>query len=208
VAQIVAVVMFNKVHRFTVVVPIPNSIPPDAVVKTLHAHSPLLAIQPLMHSWYQIPYDTLPEKVRDDSEHFATRIRNADVVAYEIVETIALIPGVGSWATKDIKFPGRFQNLPNGVKTSANAPGGVVVKGQYRVEFRDGSEDDDIPYESGESGWYLVEDTSVECSALMMPLVAWNLDSSHKGMLEKLLESIHEKQGTLPNRPPTPPPKD
>jgi len=159
-----------------------------------------------MHSWYQIPYDSLPEKVREDSEHFATRLSNANVVAYEIVETIALIPGVGSWATMDIKFPGRFQNLPNGVKTSANAPGGVVVKGQYKVEFRDGLEVDEITQTA--SGWYLVEDTTVECWALMMPLVAWNLDSSHRGMLEKLLEQMQEQQGSLPNRPPTPPPKD
>jgi hypothetical protein len=106
--------MFNKVHKLTVAVPIPNSIPPDAVVKKLQEHTSLLDLQPLVHSYNQIPHESLAEKVKNDIEHFSGHLSRAKIIAYDVVERIHIVPGVGQWATKDVRFPGRFQNLPNG----------------------------------------------------------------------------------------------
>lgn len=162
-----------------------------------------------MYDYGQVPHESLPEKVKNDIEHFSTHLSRSEIIAYDVVEKIHLIPGLGQWASKDVRFHVRFQNLPNGVKACASAPAGVTVYGEYRVEFRDVSEvqDTDRP---AESGWWLVEDTTVECLALMMPLVAWNLDSAHRGMLEQLLGHLQKEQGpgSWEDRPPAPPPKD
>lgn len=205
--------MFNKTHRCTVAVHIPNSIPPDAVVQALHKHTPLLDLLPIVDSYTEIPIASLPERVQNDVEHFAQHLSRSEIVAYDIIDKIHLVPGVTStWATKVVRYSGRFQDLPNGVKTTANAPAGVVTRGEYRVEFRDSLDQSGEGEHDrrNESGWWLVEETSVECSALMMPLVAWNLDSSHREMLERLLEHLQKEHGdgNWEDKPPAPPPKD
>jgi hypothetical protein len=201
--------MFTKTHRLLVGVPIPPSLPPDAVVQALHQPKNLLELQPMMDSYNPIPTESLPEKIRNDTDHFAQHLSRSPITAFDIAEKIQMIPGVNSaWAIKIVRFPGRFQNLPNGVRVSASAPAGVTTRGEYRVEFRDGSEVQHGDKEA-ESGWWLVEETSVECSAFLMPLVGWNLDTSHKGMLEQLLDKIQREQGGGNwDKPPAPPPKD
>jgi len=202
--------MFNKVYSFRASVPIPNSIPPDIVVRALQKPENLLDLGSLLYTYNQIPTESLPEKVRNDTAHFSRFASTSPVIAYEVTDTIQMIPGAGPWATKFIKFFARFQNMPNGIRAYVNASAGVNVRSEYRVDFKEGSvakANNGQQEQPIESGWYLVEKSAVECFALMMPLVAWNLEASHKGLLEELLAKVEEEQGQSKGSGDTPPQK-
>jgi len=192
--------MFSKVYKLRTSVPIPLSIPPETVVQALQQPENLLDLGSLLHTYKQIPTDLLPEKIHNDSTYFSTFDIETPITAYEVTDTIPLLPGAGSWAAKHIKFFVRFQNLPDGVRAYVNASAGVTVKSVYRVIFNEstatvnvdnGSDEE----QSIENGWRLVEFSSVECFALMMPFVSSNLDISHKDMLQQLLTKIEAAQG-------------
>lgn len=206
--------MFNKVYKLTASVPIPHSIPPENVVQALQQPENLLDLGSLLHTYKKIPTDSLPEKIYNDTEYFSTFDTETPIVAYEVTDIIPMLPGAGSWATKDIKFFARFQNTPDGTRAYVNASAGVTVKSWYRVEFREpraAQTDNGEQQEPVKSGWRLVEISFVECFALMMPFVAWNLDVSHKDMLQQLLDKIETEQGQsngTGDTPPQVPPKN
>jgi len=201
--------MFSKVYKLTTSVPIPISIPPENVVQALQQPENLIELGSLLHTYKQIPTESLPEKVHNDTEYFYAFDSSTPITAYEITELIPIIPGAGSWATKYIKFFARFQNLPDGVKAYVNASAGVTVKSVYRVIFKERSaanaDNGNDEEQSIQNGWRLVEISSVECFALMMPFVASNLDVSHKDMLQQLLTKIESAQGQPNGSGDTPP---
>ncbi len=189
--------MFSKVYRITASVRIPSSIPPESVVQALQQPENLLDLGSLLHTYKQIPTDSLPEKIHNDSAFFSALDNPAPIVAYEITDMIPIIPGAGSWGTKHIKFFARFQNTHDGVRGYVNASAGVTVKSVYGVVFKERRAEHTDNGEQQESigEWRLVEISSVECFALMMPFVASNLDVSHKELLQKLLVKIAAEQG-------------
>jgi hypothetical protein len=192
--------MFSKVYKLRASVPIPISIPPETVVQALQKPENLLDLGSLLHTYEQIPTDWLPERIHNDNTYFSAFDDGPPITAYEVTDIIPIIPGAGSWATKHIKFFARFQNLPDGVRSYVNASAGVTVKSEYRVIFKErrataNADNDNGEEESIENGWRLVEFSSVECFALMMPFVASNLDVSHKDMLQQLLTKIEAAQG-------------
>ena len=191
--------MFSKVYKITASVPIPISIPPENVVHALQQPENLLDLGSLLHTYKKIPTDSLPEKIHNDSAYFSALDNPSPIVAYEVTDIIPIIPGAGSWGTKYIKFFARFQNTNDGVRAYVNASAGVTVKSMYGVVFKERraehADNGEQEEESTESGWRLVEISSVECFALMMPFVAWNLDVSHKDMLHQLLAKIEAEQG-------------
>src|SRR5579871_5280978 len=129
--------MFSKVYKLTASVPIPPSIPPEIVVQALQKPENLLNLGSLLHTYKKIPTNCLPEKIYNDMEYFDTFDTTTPITAYEVTDMIPMIPGAGSWATKDIKFFARFQNTPDGIRAYVNASAGVTVKSWYRVEFRE-----------------------------------------------------------------------
>lgn len=191
-------VMLSKIYKITASVPIPPSIPPENVVQALHQPENLLDLGSLIHTYKKIPTESLPEKIYNDTAYFSEFDDATPAVAYEVTDNIPMIPGAGSWATKHIRFFARFQNTYDGIRGYVNASAGVTVKSVYRVEFRerratntDNGEQQEV---SKETGWRLVEISSVECFALMMPFVSWNLEASHKDMLHQLLAKIEAEQ--------------
>jgi hypothetical protein len=190
--------MFSKVYKLTTSVPIPTSIPPENVVQALQKPENLLDLGSLLNSYKKIPTDSLPEKIYNDTEYFSTFDTTTPITAYEVSELIPMLPGAGSWATKNIKFFARFQHTPDGIRAYVNASAGVTVKSWYRVEFRElraaHTDNGTQQEETRETGWRLAEVSFVECFALMMPFVARNLEISHKDMLNQLLGKIETQQ--------------
>ncbi|OCL13871.1 hypothetical protein AOQ84DRAFT_282232, partial [Glonium stellatum] len=107
------------------------------------------------------------------------------VKAYEVTESVQVIPGIGSWGKKIITFPAIYQDTPDGVKIQAEAAGGVIIKAQWHVQQNGGATENK---DGAEAGWELAEDVTFECPTLLMPFVKRSAEDSHKKICQSLIE--------------------
>ncbi|KAK5652068.1 hypothetical protein OQA88_10844 [Cercophora sp. LCS_1] len=179
---------------FTVVTkaPIPATLPPQAVISALHAYRPLIESNP-----HLVSYERRSVGVEEVVQDPFFREDGAHLQAFTCYQRITIIPGVGSWATKDVSVPCVFQSLPQGVRCRADAGSGVMVWSAYEVRPRgevNGS-DHDPPPAPGDGDFELVEIAIVECSAFVRPFVRRSLSTSHQEILEVLVQRVAKGYG-------------
>jgi len=111
--------------------------------------------------------------------------------SYEVTEVVTIIPGIGDYGKKTIKFFSHFQDTATGVRTRADASMGIVLHAEYRVQ--PGGADGEVDGEGegiGYADWVLAEEVTVECSWWLMPLVKGNVYKAHRDMVRKLVEQV------------------
>jgi hypothetical protein len=201
--------MHRKTHALKVSVPIPPHITPDEVISLLHTHAPILKQQAFVTSWQEISHVDLDQAIRNDLDFFKAARHDAvpapgepEVKIYSVTEAVPLIPHVGKWAEKAITFPSRMQNVRNGVRAQANAPGGIIVKSDFRVEKADINSiiDGRIKSESdgegeGSSLWQLTEESEIEANSLLLPLVAGDMEKAHLDLCKKVIQMLVDAEG-------------
>jgi hypothetical protein len=178
---------------FTVItrVPIPASVNPAAVLAALQTYEALIAPNPYMDRYERRPVDA--EEVANDP---LFRNDGYNLQAFVVYDRVPIIPGVGSWATKEVAIPCVFQSFGHGVRCCARAQGGVTVRSSYEVrrrgEVTDGPElaagPDDGDYE-------LLDISSIECSALMKPFVKMRFSSAHLALLQRVIDNLVQPGG-------------
>ena len=197
--------MGRKIHKLTVSVPIPSHISPTEVISFLHTHTPILKLQAFVQSWHETSHTDLDAAVKSDLAFFKEARHDAvpapgepEVKIYTVIEAVPLIPHVGSWAEMPVKFPSRMQNVRCGVRAQANAPGGIIVKSDFRVEKADvnsvidGWDRSESDCEDA-SVWQLTEDCTLEANTLLMPLVVGDMEKAHRDLCQKVVQMLVEK---------------
>ena len=170
-----------KSHTFRITLPLPPSVSADTAVGALHLHSNTLTLHPLVVSFKEIPTDA----IAGASDAFFSTEESKPIKAYEVTESVQVVPGIGSWGKKRVTFPAIYQDTTDGVKTRADATGGVIVKAQWHVQQITGASRNEG---NVEGGWELVEDVTFECPALLMPFVKRSAEDSHRKVCERLIE--------------------
>lgn len=186
-------------HHLRVSARIPPSIPPSTVIAALHDHNTALSLQALTTGHKNLSSPAAPETLQDP--YWLQPIDTNPVESYEVKECIFALPGAGEWGRWCITFPACFQNTQDGIKSRADASGGVVVRGDFRVveerildeRDRDGDGDEQRP---GRNGWVLVEDIEVTCSWWLMPFVKSKMEQAHRELVHKIIEKVVAEQKT------------
>ncbi|KAF2021686.1 hypothetical protein BU24DRAFT_417324 [Aaosphaeria arxii CBS 175.79] len=175
-------------HNLHVSALIPAHLTPSDVISALHDHENALTLQSLT-TQHEKQDKTSPQILKDT---YWYPVDLNPVTTYHVTECITMIPGVGEWAKKYITFPSCFQDTPHGLKTRADASGGVTLRAEFRV-IRGGSGDGEVEGEGqgiGDAEWVLVEDVEVSCSWLLMPFVRGKMEAAHQDICRKVIEKV------------------
>lgn len=178
-------------HSLTIRVPLPSILPAEAVIATLQSQSPVIRHQPLITRFEKVPVAL--DKIVNDEFFLESGFK---IASYKIYEKVTVVPGVKT----EISFPATLQNIPNGLRSRADAPGGVRVWSEWLVLPRP-AERWPGEHSSSKLGGYvegdydLVETTHVETSRMLMPLVKGQMESAHRGMVQKMLDEVAQKVG-------------
>lgn len=198
--------MPTATFTLTLHAPLPASLPPPLVVRALHAHEPLIRPNPYLQTFRRVPPSSPPSPTAaaaaaDDDPFFSSSSSPDDnntqqqqtppqpITTYEIHDRIPLFGPLGLY--KDTVFPALFQNTPRGVKVRADAAMGIRVRSRYEV--CPASDNDNIVpgrEEEGPPQWELVEQSLVECSALLKPFVRKQFEAGHRYLCQKVLENL------------------
>lgn len=156
---------------------IPSYLTPDDVIRAVHDHKNLMYSQPLVTGVRSVSPDevTFNWFGRAEEEHFDGD--NTNIHHYEVSEVITFIPGIGDYGKKQLTFPARFRDQPNGTKSWADAPQGVTVASHFMV----------IPKEGVRGAWVLEEKATVECSSIFMPFVKRSFHSAHEALCKDII---------------------
>ncbi|KAK4459041.1 hypothetical protein QBC42DRAFT_308116 [Cladorrhinum samala] len=174
-------------------VPIPAALDPSAVLQALQAYEPLIKGNPYLHRFEQRPVD-----INEIASDQFFREDGSKLQAFVVVDRVPIVPGLGSWATKEVSIPCVFQCFEHGVRVRAHAQAGVVVRSSYEVrrrgEVQGGPE---LLLGPGDEGDYeLVEVADVSCNALVKPFVKSRFVAGHLELLQKIVDSVGEAAGT------------
>lgn len=220
--------MSRASHSLTITTPIPPTLPPARVISALHNHTTILSLQALTTDYEDIPLSQLAAAEITQADAYFQPIYSIDPTTtssnnlkqYLATEAIPIIPGAGDWAKIFLSFPVWFQDTRSGVRTRADAPGGVVVRAQYTVQTRQSQDQDqDQGVGLGSSGassnnnannngsgttgdhsanaysdsseWMLVENVSVECNWFLMPFVKRQMERAHRDICRSFIETLH-----------------
>ncbi|KAL0936544.1 uncharacterized protein CTRU02_208759 [Colletotrichum truncatum] len=180
-------------HSLTIRVPLPSMLPAEAVIETLQSQSPVIRHQPLITRFEKVP--VLLDSIVDDEFFLETGLK---IASYKVYEKVTVVPGVKT----EISFPAILQNIPNGLRSRASAPGGVRVWSEWLVVPRpaerwpgEHSSGKLVGYVEGD--YDLVETTRVETSRMLMPLVKGQMESAHRDMVRKMLDEVAQRIGRV-----------
>lgn len=167
-------------------VPIPASLPPATVIAALQTYEALIAPNPYLDRYERRPVE-LNEVVKDPF----FREDGHKLQAFVVYDRVPIIPGLGSWAMKQVAIPCIFQSIEHGVRCCAHAQGGVTVRSRYEVRRRGEITDGPELQVGPEDGEYeLVDISNIECSALVKPFVRTRLSSAHQALLEQVIRAL------------------
>ncbi|KAF4451028.1 hypothetical protein F53441_5927 [Fusarium austroafricanum] len=194
----------RSTQLLTISVPIPGTLPPSAVVAALQAVDPFVAHHRTVTSLEEVETD--PADTADDPFFgpFDDSFR-----AFQLQELVTLAPGLG----KTISYKAVFQIIPDGLRSRAKAPVGVVVRAQWTVRqlHHDRSPSGPISpagSDSTASGstataegdeYELHEQVLLECNSLLMPFIAESCVAVHREICENFMATIFKEYiGTSP----------
>ena len=186
-------------------VPLPAYLSADIVLEALHTYEPLITANP-----YAMGFERRPVDVQELVGDPFFREDGHKLEAFVVYDKVPIIPGVGSWASKEVTIPCVFQSFSYGVRCRALAQAGVTVRSSYEVRRRGGAAaQNGIPPDNAQqqqqqpAGDYeLVEVAQIECGALVKPFVKRSFSSAHQEILQRVVESIVRRGGNpLPELP-------
>ncbi len=171
--------------------PIPASLDPGIVIAALQTYEALITPNP-----YLDRYERRPVELDEVTNDPFLRDGGRNAQSFVVYERVPIIPGVGSWATKEVAIPCVFQTIQYGVRCCAHAQAGVTVRSSYEVRRRGEVKEGPELVAGPEDGDYeLVDISNVECGALVKPFVRSRLSSGHHALLQKVIDNLMVSSG-------------
>ncbi|KAL9124440.1 MAG: hypothetical protein Q9217_006227 [Psora testacea] len=172
----------SKRTHFTTVTSLPAGISRETVLETLHSHTEMIDLNPLVIERHPIraPPEATPEE--------------AHCQWYSISDKINYVPGV---YTGSVTFHGCFHDLPDGLQTHIYAPMGLNMKGRWTLGGSLPGEPRQ-PVEIGlgvpKTGLWLREDVDMKCNVVMTGFVKKTTKKAHQTLVDRLVEKAHLKE--------------
>jgi hypothetical protein len=166
----------SKRSIYTTITPLPEGITRETVLETLHPHTEMIDLNPLVQERHPIKP---PAKASPEEYHCQW---------YEITDTVQYLPG--GVLSGSVSFNACFHDLADGIQTHVYAPMGLEIRGRWTVGGSLPGEPQ-APVEIGKgiplTGLYLREDSNVKCNILMAPIVKKNLKHSHAALVQRII---------------------
>ncbi|KAK2879412.1 hypothetical protein FQN49_000901 [Arthroderma sp. PD_2] len=167
----------NKRSVFTSVTPLPHYITREMVVRTLHEHSEMIKLNPLVIDFKRC---SPPSNAPPDEFH---------CVWYELTDKVQYLPG--GLLSGNVSYKACFHDLPSGLQTHVYAPTGLDIQEKWSV----GGNMPGEPRETVElglsgaprEGLYLREDVNMRCNVLATGFVKKTLRKAHGVLVDRLL---------------------
>ncbi|KAJ4008051.1 hypothetical protein NW752_009929 [Fusarium irregulare] len=185
-------------------VPVPGTLPPSAVLAALQAVDPFVA-----HHRTVTKLDEVPADPADTAEDPFFGPFDDTFRAFEMQELVNLAPGLA----KTITYRAIFQVIPDGLRSRAKAPVGVVVRAQWQVRQQQRGRSATGPIspagsDSTASGstatvegdeFELHEQVLLEANSLLMPFITESCVAVHREICENFMAATFKEYfGTLP----------
>ncbi|EFR04718.1 hypothetical protein MGYG_07726 [Nannizzia gypsea CBS 118893] len=167
----------NKRSVFTTVTPLPPYITREMVVRTLHEHSEMIKLNPLVIDFKRC---SPPSHAPPDEFH---------CIWYELTDRVHYLPG--GLLSGNVSYKACFHDLPGGLQTHVYAPTGLDIQEKWSV----GGNMPGEPREAMElgipgaprEGLYLREDVNMRCNVLATGFVKKTLRRAHAVLVDRLL---------------------
>ncbi|KAK4693705.1 hypothetical protein P7C71_g3746, partial [Lecanoromycetidae sp. Uapishka_2] len=178
----------SKRTLFTTVTALPAGISRETVLETLHNHTEMIDLNPLVMERHPIrpPKEATPEEIT--------------CAWYQITDKVNYLPG--GLYSGSVTFKGCFHNLPNGLQTHIHAPAGLEMKGRWTLggslpgEPREAVElGANIP----KTGLWLKEDVDMRCNFVMTSFVKGTTKKAHGTLVSRLMEKAHKIENDAHN---------
>ena len=172
----------SKRTHFTTVTPLPAGITRETVLSTLHCHTEMIDLNPLVIERHPIkpPREASAEEI------------NAQW--YSVSDKINYIPGV---YTGNLSFNACFNDLPDGLQTHILAPMGLDMRGRWTLGGTlPGEPRQPVEFGHGmpKTGLWLREDVDMKCNMVMTSFVKRTTKRTHSTLVERLIEKSHIKE--------------
>ncbi|KLJ13255.1 hypothetical protein EMPG_11797 [Blastomyces silverae] len=168
--------MFKRIV-FTTVTPLPSHIPRNIVIETLHAHSEMIELNPLVirHGRCKAPPNAPPDEFH--------------CIWYELTDKIHYLPG--GIIRGNVTYKACFHDLPRGLQTHIYAPTGLDIRNRWAVCGNMPGEPRE-PVELGltnvpREGLFLREDVDMRCNIFAASFVKKTLKEAHAVLVERLI---------------------
>ncbi|KPM40007.1 hypothetical protein AK830_g6574 [Neonectria ditissima] len=170
-------------------VPIPGNLPPGVVIASVQSFIPFLDNHKTMTRYSETP--PRPESIADDP-FFSSG--DDSVRFFQVSELVTLAPGL----SKEVTYQVVFQRIPDGMRSRAEAPAGVVIRAEYTVRPRLGPTS---PAGSDSTGtgstmtavgdeYDIHEDVMVEANSLMMPFIIDAVVTAHHTICVGVIDEV------------------
>ncbi|KAF3483358.1 uncharacterized protein GIQ15_02682 [Arthroderma uncinatum] len=167
----------NKRSVFTSVTPLPPYITREMVVRTLHEHSEMIKLNPLVIDFKKC---SPPPSAPPDEFH---------CIWYELTDKVQYLPG--GLLSGNVTYKACFHDLPAGLQTHVYAPTGLDIQEKWSV----GGNMPGEPRETVElgipgaprEGLYLREDVNMRCNVLATGFVKKTLKKAHGVLVDRLV---------------------
>ncbi|KAM5463881.1 hypothetical protein MferCBS49748_000860 [Microsporum ferrugineum] len=167
----------NKRSVFTTVTPLPAYITREMVVRTLHEHSEMIKLNPLVIDFKKC---SPPSHAPPDEFH---------CIWYELTDRVQYLPG--GLLSGNVSYKACFHDLPGGLQTHVYAPTGLDIQEKWSV----GGNMPGEPRETVElgllgaprEGLYLREDVNMRCNVLTTGFVKRTLRRAHSVLVDRLI---------------------
>ncbi|KAK0621723.1 hypothetical protein B0T17DRAFT_618135 [Bombardia bombarda] len=172
-------------------VPLPAFLDPRLVLESLHTFESLIVANPLLKTYERraVQVDTLVDDpfFHEDGQKLS---------AFVVTDRVPIIPGVGSWATKDVVIPCVFQSFEHGVRCRADAQAGVTVRSSYEVRPRGHVEGGPAEVRPGDGDYELVEIANIDCGSFVKAFVKRSFTNAHQDILQRVVDDIARRHST------------
>ncbi|KAF7543387.1 hypothetical protein G7Z17_g10783 [Cylindrodendrum hubeiense] len=167
---------------------IPGNLPPAALITSVQSYIPFLSNHKTMTRYNENTPN--PEAIANDP--FFDPPWDDSIRFFEVTELVTLAPGL----SKEVTYQVVFQRIPDGVRSRAEAPAGVVIRAEYTVRPRLGPTS---PAGSDSTGstvtavgdeYEMHEDVAVDANSLMMPFIVGSVVTAHRTICMGVIDEV------------------
>ena len=179
----------SKRTVFTTLTPLPDGITRETVIDTLHTHSEMIDLNPLVIDRHPVR----APKIATPEEFHCTW--------YLITDRVQYMPG--GLVKGKVSYHACFHDLPIGLQTHCYAPMGLDIKAKWSLGGtlpHEPAQPVELGLGAPKRGLWLKEEVDMKCNILMGGFVKKTLKRAHSTLVDRLLEKANVVEADLHNR--------
>ena len=178
----------SKRTVFTTLTPLPDGITRETVIDTLHCHSEMIDLNPLVIDRHPVraPKIATPEEFH--------------CIWYQITDRVQYVPG--GLVKGKVSYHACFHDLPIGLQTHCYAPLGLDIKAKWSLGGtlpHEPAQPVELGLGAPKRGLWLKEEVDMKCNVFMVSFVKKTLKKAHSTLVDRMLEKANLVEAQMHN---------